>query len=112
MAFSSSGDGYKCVRLLLQAADSGQSEARFFLGWVYFDGHLVDRSLELAIHYWRLAAEQNHAYAQYMLGLAYENGHGVKKNRALAKKYLELSAKQRFGLAREKLAEMKAKTRP
>ncbi len=62
------------------AAESGDREAQFTLGWLYYNGHGVERSDDAAASWFRKAAEQNHARAQFDLGNMYEAAIGVQRS--------------------------------
>ncbi len=60
-------------------------EGQCILGCAYYHGKSGKKQdYDMAMHYFRRAADQNHAKAQYMLGLCYENGNGTAKKTAKA----------------------------
>ena len=66
------------------------------LGISYKYGDAVEKNLNKAIEYFKLAADQGYDVAQNNLGVAYEYGSGVKKDLKQAVKYYQLSADQEF----------------
>ena len=72
------------VKLLRQAAEQGDSEAWFKLGYAYRQGDVVEQDMAEAIKWLRLAAEQGDARARYNLGCAYYVGEGVEEDKAEA----------------------------
>ncbi len=48
-------EAVKCWR---KAAEQGESDAQFKLGWCYCKGQGVEQSYEEAVKWWRKAAEQ------------------------------------------------------
>ena len=76
------------------------------LGTMYENGNGVIQSLELAVDYYRRAAEQGNADAQFNLGRMYEEGLGVEQSYELAIEYYQQAAEQGNAEAREKVDEL------
>jgi len=77
-----------------KAAEQGDADAQFDLGYMYFVSKGVPENDAEAIKWWRKAAEQGHADAQYELGVAYANGWGVPEDKAEALKWWRKAAEQ------------------
>lgn len=68
----------EAVRWYHDAADNHKdTEAAFYLGFLYSEGRDVIKSPRTAVRYWRIAAEAGNAAAQNQLGFAYMEGNGV-----------------------------------
>jgi TPR repeat protein len=57
------------LRAYTEAAQEGDAEARFKLGWLYEQGQWVAKDPAQAAHWYRLAADQGETVAQYNLAL-------------------------------------------
>ena len=77
-----------------KAAEQGDADAQFDLGYMYVVSKGVPENDAEAIKWWRKAAEQGHADAQYELGVAYANGWGVPEDKAEALKWWRKAAEQ------------------
>ncbi|CAM1656372.1 Sel1-like repeat [Bartonella choladocola] len=64
-------------------------------GMMYLHGISVQKDLNEAAKWFKLAAEEGDTTAQFNLGLMYMNGNGVKKDEKEAMKWLMLSMHQR-----------------
>jgi TPR repeat protein len=71
----------------LQAAQSGDDDAQFYLGALYSAGVGVPRSDEEAVRWFSRAAEQGHSHAMLILGGLYAIGRGVQKDNVRAYKW-------------------------
>ena len=60
----------------------------------YETGQVVPQNFELAVKWYRAAAEQECAPAQCNLGLCYQTGRGVEQNRREAVKWFIRAARQ------------------
>ena len=76
------------------AAEQGDAEAQFNLGYAYGIGEGVDKDQREAVRWYRKAAEQGDAWAQYNLGVAYWNGEGVDKDQREAVRWDRMAAEQ------------------
>ena len=79
---------------LMQAADSGSIDARFFLGQAYSNGWGVSIDRTVAASHYKIAAEKGHEYAQGILAASYESGDGLPINFHEALKWYQLAAEQ------------------
>ena len=91
---------------VMARADRRDREARYELGRLYKLGQGVERSDELAVHWWTLAAEMGQRDAQYNLGVACFLGEGVEKNELKAFKWFCQAADQAHPDALYNLGEM------
>jgi len=88
-----------------RAADQGDADAQFALGWIYqYLLHHEDYSIAGAWYF--LAAEQGHSGAAFELGSLYEIGQGVRQDHAHAAAYYRQAAEQGHERARQALDEM------
>ncbi|MCY4389332.1 MAG: tetratricopeptide repeat protein [Desulfurellaceae bacterium] len=78
------------------AAESGNANAQFGLGFMYddFGMGVVPKDYAEAMRWYRRAAEQGHAKAQIQIGFMYERGNGVPVNEAEATAWFRLAAEQ------------------
>ena len=90
-----------------QAADQGNAEAQYNLGWMYYHGEGVEQSSEKAAQYVQLAANQGDVEAQYNLGLLYYEGDGVEQSYEKAARYFQLAADQGYAEAQSKLESLR-----
>ena len=60
-------DPVRAASLYCDGARYGDAEAQFSLGWMYANGRGMPRNDEMAVYFFRLAAEQGHEQAQKML---------------------------------------------
>ena len=71
-----------------QAAQQGNVEAQFNLGYALYNGEGVDKDYASAAMWFKRAARQNFAKAQYNLAYCYMNGRGVPTDYDKALRYL------------------------
>lgn len=64
-------DVEKAKRWLQSAAQSGHSEAQYWLGHIYFFGSGVERDVDSGMHWYRKSASQGFIHAQLALGAIY-----------------------------------------
>lgn len=80
--------------ILKEKADKGSIDAQFEIGCYYEDQKNVQHSCELAVHYYKLAADHGHPQAQAYLAFIYEGGRlDVKQDFEQAFYYYKLAAK-------------------
>ena len=96
-------DDAKAVSWYRKAAEQGDADAQFNLGWMYDFGKDVPEDDAKAVSWYRKAAEQGLADAQYNLGLMYALGRGVPEDYAQGYAWLSIAASQ----GREKAKESK-----
>lgn len=70
-------DDVQAVAWWRKAAEQGDAQSQYNLGWMYENGRGVGQDSAQAVAWYRKAAEQGDVNAQYRLGWMYENGHGV-----------------------------------
>lgn len=68
------------IEILQRLSDSGNSEAQYVLGLMYFEGELLDQNYAKAFNLHRLVAEKGSMYAQYSIGIMLENGWGCAQD--------------------------------
>ena len=91
-----------------KAADQGDADAQFNLGFAYYMGRRAPQDYAVAAKWFQKAADQGHTRAQYNLGVMYEEGSGVVVNYAEALRFYRLGADQGFAPAQHKLGVMYA----
>ena len=84
----------EAVKNFLKAAEQGNAEAQYVLGFCYEMGQGVSQDYEEAVRWYRLAAEQGNVDAKWQLGCCYERGYGVPKDIDEALKWYRLAAEQ------------------
>ena len=84
-------------KALQQAAELGETGAKYALGVIHAKGLGVAQDFEKARHWFRSAAEQGHARAQNRLGRLYYDGRGVRRDYLEAAHWFRWAAEQ--GLA-------------
>ncbi len=93
---------------LIKAAEQGDAEASFELGWKYQYGYRgIPQDLTEATKWYLKAAEQGHIASQVTVGIMYETGWGVPQNLAEAKKWIRKAARQGHKGAKAALIEFK-----
>lgn len=75
------------IPILKQAAELGNAESQYNLGYCYQAGVGVDQNLEKAIEWYLKSAEQGFNDALYQMMMAYGNGSGVEQNMVKAFSY-------------------------
>jgi hypothetical protein len=85
-AADSAADHAIAIRYL-QAAQSGNDDAQFYLAALYSAGVGVPHSEEEALRWFARAAEQGHPHAMLILGGLYATGRGVQKDDIKAYKW-------------------------
>ncbi|QTL38205.1 sel1 repeat family protein [Pseudoalteromonas viridis] len=84
----------KAVKYYQLAAEQGDANAQYNLGFMYVNGKGVAQSDEKAVKYYRLAAEQADSDAQCNMGFMYLQGKGVAQSDEKAVEYYQLAAEQ------------------
>ena len=85
------GDDLEALR---KAAEQGDVDAQFSLGFMYADGEGVPEDDAEAVRWYQKAAEQGHAEAQINLGVMYGTGEGVPEDQVLAYAWFSMAAAQ------------------
>lgn len=88
---------------LQEKAKSGNMDAQYALGDMYYHAYGVKRDYKSAAKWLEMAALQGHAPAQSALGNLYLEGLGVKKDRKKANEWFQKAAKQGNRQAQKKL---------
>jgi TPR repeat protein len=65
---------------LLKAADLGDTDAQYWLGYAFDAGICVEENSEKSLHYLQMAAKAKHPGACYYLAQMYRSGEKVEKN--------------------------------
>lgn len=100
------------VAALLPRAESGDAEAQYLLGRLYYyDEQGVPRDYRLSFRWFRLAALQGHAAAEYKLGGMYFSGRGVARDDNQTVHWWRLAALQGHAEALNNLGAMIANGR-
>ena len=95
------------LRRLELAAEQGNADAQYSLGYMYVNGEGVTQNDMTAVKWFSLAAEQGHAEAQYSLGVMYLYGLGVTQDDyRTALKWYSLAAEQGHAEAQYSLGDM------
>jgi len=92
----------------LAAAQSGDAEAQYDVGYRYEKGRGVDEDEETALEWYRKSAEQGMAKAQYKIGTFYMKGIAVDKNTSEAKIWLQKAADLGYAPAQYQLGKLYA----
>jgi len=79
---------------LTENADSGDAEALYKLGDLYFYGEEVEESYEKALCFYSEAEKRGHTKATYSIGWLYEHALGVAKSYAVAIEHYTRGAEQ------------------
>ena len=90
----------------LQAAERGNTQAQFNLGWMYANGRGVRQDDAEAFRWYRQAAAQGYADAQNNLGTMYTDGRGVRQDDAEAVRWYRQAAAQGAADAQNNLGMM------
>ena len=86
-AAADSASDHEMANRYLQAAQSGNDDAQFYLAALYAAGVGVPRSDEEAVRWFSRAAEQGHSHAMLILAGLYATGRGVQKDNIKAYKW-------------------------
>ncbi|MDA8136526.1 MAG: tetratricopeptide repeat protein [Desulfobacteraceae bacterium] len=91
---------------LLKAAEQGDVNAQFNLGWMYAEGRGVPQNSKQAVYWYSRAAGQGDASAQFNLGMMYDNGEGVAQDDQQAAHWYAKAAEQGIAVAQYNLGIM------
>jgi len=91
-------------RLALAAADTGDPDGQNWAGMNYAAGEIIQKDVEKAVSYFKLAAAQGHPTAMYYLGLLYA---GELNDSNAAVEWLEKAAAAGYEQAKEPLKSAK-----
>ncbi|HHH44337.1 MAG TPA: sel1 repeat family protein [Gammaproteobacteria bacterium] len=95
----------------LAAAENGDIEAQYDVGYRYEKGRGVDSDDETAFEWYSKAADQGLDKAQYKVGCFYLKGQGIDKSLADAEAWLNKAADQGYPPAQFQLGKLYASTR-
>lgn len=104
------GDYSTALKVLKPLAEAGDARAQFSLGRMYQDGYgsiQDDRKYEVAIRWYRLAAQQEHGGALNSLGYVYRNGKGVTQDFIQAHMWWDIAASHRASHAAQNLYDLR-----
>ena len=82
------------LRMLREAAERGDADAQYMLGYMYAHGDGVPEDDAEAVRWFRLAAEQGNTEAHTALGLSYAQGEGVPEDPVTGYAWLTIAAEQ------------------
>lgn len=99
----------KAVDVYLQAAETGNAEAQFDVGYAYYTGEGTQRDYTSAAMWFKRSAKQKFAKALYNLAYCYMNGRGVPRNYDKAYSLLVESAETNYKRAQLTLADCYAR---
>ncbi len=101
-------DYKKALELFKKSAEQNNSNAQYWMGWMYENGYgVTSKNSDSAFHYYQMSAHQNLADGQYSLGRMYEFDMW-KKNMAKARIWYQAAAKQGHKEAEEHLKSIEA----
>ena len=88
------GDYASAMKWFLRAAEQGDTNAQYSLGYMNYRGEGTPQDYTEAAKWYRKAAEQGHADAQLNLGVMYYKGEDVPQDYAEAVKWYRKAAEQ------------------
>ncbi len=89
-----------------QAAEAGNAEAQFYLGYIHDRGLHGANSLADAVGWYRKAAAQGEVRAQFRLGLLFDSDPRLPRDLAAAQAWYEAAAEQGHAKAQFNLARL------
>ncbi|MCL2797659.1 MAG: sel1 repeat family protein [Firmicutes bacterium] len=84
----------KAVEFFAKAANLGDADAQYSLGFCYYHGEGVEEDEEEAFKWFLNSAKQNHASSQYYVGECYLHGWGIIEDEVEAVEWFKKSAMQ------------------
>ncbi len=96
----------KAIGLLTKAAEANIPAAQAYLGYLYGEGKLVERNMDLAVYWRELAAANGKAEDKWVLGNAFLYGFFLPKNQVKALFWISQAAEEGDGRAILKLIEI------
>ena len=94
MAAYERGEYHLARRMLLPLAKSNHTKAQFYMGMLYDMGLGVAANANIAVYWYKKAAEKGNQHAQHNLAVAYANGDGIAHNMHHALIWWKRAAKQ------------------
>jgi TPR repeat protein len=86
----------KSLASIQAAAEAGDSESQFQLGYKYATGDGVEKDPQVAVRWYMAAAERGHQVAAHNLGCCYATGLGVAENPQEAFKWFKTAANKGY----------------
>jgi hypothetical protein len=86
------GNYAKALKSYKLAAAHGNTDARYFIGEMHYEGQGVAQDYAEALKWYKLAADKGLADAQFKIGFMYRMGEGVAPNNSEAFKWCQLAA--------------------
>jgi len=74
-------------------AGLGDPVAQEAYGWMFFEGHHVDKSYPDALYWYHKSADQGNIEAQYNLALMYARGLGAMKDMDESAKWVQCASR-------------------
>ena len=102
-----SGDFKTAVEEFRKAAEGGDAQSKYMLGYLYEDGKGVAADPAQAMTWYRLAAEKGEPRAQSHLGWMLWEGKGVPRDAIQAHMWSNLAASQLVGEEAERVAKVR-----
>lgn len=90
-------DKARAVTLLRRAAQAGDNDGMYWLGFTFQQGELVERNLDSALYWFNILAENGDGKALMQMAIAYEHGRGVEADTALAMDYYRRAGEAGYG---------------
>ena len=88
-------DQNKGLDYLKKAAQQGNINAEYSLGWLYYNGgNGIEKNYEEALKLFKKASHKGLVAATTMIGFAYRDGKGVEKDDKQARKYFLIAAEK------------------
>ncbi|MEW8026803.1 MAG: SH3 domain-containing protein [Candidatus Thiodiazotropha sp.] len=78
------GDYAEAFCLWRPLAMQGDSEAAYYLGWLYANGNGLRVDISKAVYWWKQSAASGHRDAMFALALAFTDGEGIGKDKEKA----------------------------
>lgn len=103
------GNFKQAVEVYQQAAETGNAEAQFDIGYAYYSGEGTERDYTTAAMWFKRSAKQKFAKALYNLAYCYMNGRGVPRDYDKAYSLLLESAETNYKRAQLTLADCYAR---
>ncbi|MHB1333173.1 MAG: tetratricopeptide repeat protein [Sulfuriferula sp.] len=104
--------GFGPMKKLLEAAQSGDADAQYNLGVLYFEGKDAPQDYIEAAKWYGAAADQGDRQAQFNLGLMFYHGIGLPKNLLHAYELFSLAAAHGDERAKQGMAAIQREATP
>jgi hypothetical protein len=100
------GDYGAALRLYTTAANAGDPQAEYQVGYMYQFGQGISQDYQAAVHWYALAAAQGSKMAQVNLGYLSAHGFGTARDYAAALRWYQLAAEQGSAPAQYQLGDL------